>query len=114
MKKTKQISYLIETSILLIILIFSLESLQKKSYAQSTGVNKVMTHSDHYYFHGGYIMGYCRAHAFAVNINPVFDKIAQKELKSFLAKAKKNHGLSSKEVRDLKRTVRDGFPDCPI
>ena len=99
------------------ILLISFESFYKKSFAKSTGVNKVMTHSDHYYFHGGYIMGYCRAHTFAVALNPakpVFAKLAQKELKSFLAKAKKNHGLSSKEVRDLKRTVRDGFPDCPI
>ena len=97
-----------------LILLISFENLNKKSYAQSTGINKVMTHSDHYYFTGGFMMGFCRAHAYGVNLNQVFDDITKKDIKNLLSKAKENHGLSSKEIRDLKRSVRRGFPDCPI
>jgi len=99
--------------LLSLILLISFESLNKKSLAQSTGVNKVMTYSDHYYFHVGRIMAYCRAHAYGVNINPVFTKVIKRELKSVISVAKEV-GISSKELREVKRSIRDGFPDCPI
>ena len=99
--------------LLSLILLISFESFYKKSFAQSAGVNKVMTYSDHYYFHVGRMMAYCRAHAFGVNLNPVFTKVIKGELKSVISVAKEV-GISSKELREVKRSFRGSFPDCPI
>ena len=99
--------------LLLLILTISFDSLNNRSFAKKTGVNQVMTDSDHYYFNVGRMMAHCRAHAYGAALNPIFNKVTKKELKGIIS-ILKDQGITSNQLRDIRVMLRKNFPDCPI